>query len=523
MDVAHVVRAPWAEFALRDEDWVRWPLLCELASGASIPSPDSPPANGLELNQAKLAQCFKWLQEFNLAMHCLLPLVHFEAETSDTTMLFGQFKLSAMIGACRGLIFQVLKKGLWDDCLKRTQRSGVSLEMTLNRPKAMRHRAAGLVDTEARTTLFGQAFRQLNSSENHHFRRSDNVYYVKFLGENAEDAGGPYRETFAQYASELHSAQIPMMLRTANAAHNVGVGREKWVVNPSAFASVRLRRRMFTFLGKVMGASVRSKDFLALDLAGLLWKLVVNDGVSVDDLEGVDKMLVQSMSKMRSIDQVGVTEDMFEDIVLETFTTLSTDNRVVEIKPHGASIAVTFSTRVEFADLVEHFRLHEFDTVVRYVQEGLAKVLPLNLMSLFTATEFESMVCGCPEVDVDLLAQCTEYSSCAATDMHIVWFWSTLRKFSHEERSAFLRFVWGRSRLPHSVAEFPQWFKLQSFNKSPADTYLPVAHTCFFALELPSYTSEELLMKKLLYAIYNCQEIDADGDSVAANQLGWEE
>ncbi|RHY69097.1 hypothetical protein DYB30_006464, partial [Aphanomyces astaci] len=65
MDVAHVVRAPWAEFALRDEDWVRWPLLCELASGASIPSPDSPPANGFELNQAKLAQCFKWLQEFN--------------------------------------------------------------------------------------------------------------------------------------------------------------------------------------------------------------------------------------------------------------------------------------------------------------------------------------------------------------------------------------------------------------------------------------------------------------------------
>ncbi|KAF0700480.1 Aste57867_9009 [Aphanomyces stellatus] len=511
MDSAHLLRAAWTEFALHDDDWVRWPLLCVMASGAT-PTPDATS----EFNQDALAHRFKWLQEFNLAMHRILPLTCF-----DTGAPAGS--LSAMISGCRGLIFQTLKKGLWDDCLKLTQRSGVSLEMTLNRPKAMRHRATGLVDVEARTTLFAQAFRQLNASENHHFRRSDNVYYVKFLGENAEDAGGPYRETFAQYAAELHSAQLPMLQRTPNAAHNVGLGREKWVVNPTAFHSVRLRRRILAFLGKLMGASVRSKDYFALDLAGLMWKLMVNEDAAMEDLEALDKMLVQSMSKMRSIDQLGVTEEMFEDIVLETFTTLATDGRVVEIKPHGAGLAVTFATRIEFADLVEQFRLHEFDAVVQYIQEGLAKVLPLNLMSLFTALEFESMVCGSPEVDVDLLVQGTEYSSCAATDPHIVWFWNTLRKFSHEERSAFLRFVWGRSRLPHTVAEFPQWFKLQSFNKAPADSYLPVAHTCFFALELPAYSSEELLVKKLLYAIYNCQEIDADGDSVAANQLGWEE
>ncbi|CAK4666319.1 unnamed protein product [Aphanomyces euteiches] len=387
----------------------------------------------------------------------------------------------------------------------------------------MRQRASGLVDSDARTTLFAQAFRQLNSSDNHHFRRHDNVYYVKFMGENAEDAGGPYRETFAQYASELHSPQIPMFLQTPNAAHNVGLEREKWVVNPSAFSSVRLRRRIFEFLGKLMGACVRSKDYFALNLVGLVWKLLVNEETNLDDLEALDKMLVQSMSKMRTIDQLGVTESMFEDIVLETFTTLSTDNRVVELKPGGAAIPVTFHSRLEFADLVEHFRLHEFDTVVKYIQAGLAKVLPVSLMGIFTGLEFELMVCGSPEVDIDLLAQCTEYSSCSATDQHVVWVWNTLRKFSHEERSAFLRFVWGRSRLPHTAAEFPQSFKLQSFNKSPADTYLPVAHTCFFAIEVPAYSSEELLAKKLIYAIYNCQEIDADGDSLAANQLGWDD
>ncbi|KAG9403599.1 hypothetical protein AC1031_006240 [Aphanomyces cochlioides] len=510
-DTNHILRAPWSDFTLRDEDWVRWPLLCEMATGSSSSSDSMN-----EINQETLALRFKWLQEFNSAIHRVLPYTQFVTDICPLS-------LQSMIFSCRGLIFHALKKSIWDDCLKRTQRSGVSLEMTLNRPKAMRQRASGLVDSDARTTLFAQAFRQLNSSDNHHFRRHDNVYYVKFMGENAEDAGGPYRETFAQYASELHSPQIPMFLQTPNAAHNVGLEREKWVVNPSAFSSARLRRRIFEFLGKLMGACVRSKDYFAMNLVGLVWKLLVNEETNLDDLEALDKMLVQSMSKMRTIDQLGVTESMFEDIVLETFTTLSTDNRVVEIKPGGAAIPVTFHSRLEFADLVEHFRLHEFDTVVKYIQAGLAKVLPISLMGIFTGLEFELMVCGSPEVDIELLIQCTEYSSCSATDLHVVWFWNTLRKFSHEERSAFLRFVWGRSRLPHTAAEFPQSFKLQSFNKSPADTYLPVAHTCFFAIEVPAYSSEELLAKKLIYAIYNCQEIDADGDSLAANQLGWDD
>ena len=234
------------------------------------------------------------------------------------------------------------------------------------------------------------------------------------------------------------------------------------------------------------------------------------------------------MQKMRTIDKYGVTPDMFEDIVMETFTTLSADHRVVPLKRDGASLAVTFATRGEYADLVESYRMHEFDVQAAALLRGLAKVLPAKLLPLFTGAELEFMVCGTPEIDVALLQKCTEYSSCSASDPHIVWFWQVLESFSHEDRAAFLRFVWGRSRLPATADDFPQWFKLQSFNNkqqpgTSIDGYLPVAHTCFFAVDLPPYTSEQVLRDKLLYAIYNCQEIDADGDSVAANQLGWEE
>ena len=43
-----------------------------------------------------------------------------------------------------------------------------------------------------------------------------------------------------------------------------------------------------------------------------------------------------------------------------------------------------------------------------------------------------------------------------------------------------------------------------------ADDCLPMSATCFFQLFLPEYSSEEILRTRLLYAIYNCEAIDAD-------------
>ena len=40
---------------------------------------------------------------------------------------------------------------------------------------------------------------------------------------------------------------------------------------------------------------------------------------------------------------------------------------------------------------------------------------------------------------------------------------------------------------------------------------LPASHTCGFTLDLPAYSSEAALSRKLLFAITHCQNIDTDG------------
>lgn len=41
-----------------------------------------------------------------------------------------------------------------------------------------------------------------------------------------------------------------------------------------------------------------------------------------------------------------------------------------------------------------------------------------------------------------------------AHDKLVQWFWEILSEFTNQERSLFLRFVWGRTRLPRTIEDF---------------------------------------------------------------------
>ena len=66
------------------------------------------------------------------------------------------------------------------------------------------------------------------------------------------------------------------------------------------------------------------------------------------------------------------------------------------------------------------------------------------------------------------------------------------------EQSGFIRFAWGRSRLP-PASDFTTKKKLTRLGTPGAR--LPVAHTCFFSVELPEYGTEEEMRTGLLTAI----------------------
>lgn len=54
-------------------------------------------------------------------------------------------------------------------------------------------------------------------------------------------------------------------------------------------------------------------------------------------------------------------------------------------------------------------RLHEFDAQIAAVRAGIARVVPVPLLSLFTPYELETMVCGSPDIPLNLLKSVATY------------------------------------------------------------------------------------------------------------------
>jgi len=250
-----------------------------------------------------------------------------------------------------------------------------------------------------------------------------------------------------------------------------------------------------------------------------VWKQLVCEPITEDDVNAHAVLSFKILETIRNIEkEPDITPELFNQELDLYFTTIGSDQKTYPLVPGGGSKKVTWENRLEFASALKKFRLEEFRQQCEAMRRGLATVVPYRILSLFTWRQLELECCGRPDMDIDLLEQNTNYDSCSKDDPHIQFFWKMIReKFDNEERAAFLSFVWGRRRLPLTSQGFDRNFKISRMSNcdSNPDSYLPVSHTCFFSLDLPKYSSLEVMHQKMLYAITHCVAIDADDTSNA--------
>eukprot|EP01016_Furgasonia_blochmanni_P041212 TRINITY_DN5323_c0_g1_i4.p1 TRINITY_DN5323_c0_g1~~TRINITY_DN5323_c0_g1_i4.p1 ORF type:complete len:177 (-),score=49.66 TRINITY_DN5323_c0_g1_i4:511-1041(-) len=159
-------------------------------------------------------------------------------------------------------------------------------------------------------------------------------------------------------------------------------------------------------------------------------------------------------------------------------------------------------------------RLHESRKQMDAVRRGFFSVVPECVVSLCLVKEIETMVCGSFEIDIKFLKENT--NSYDEDDEVNKWFWEVLEEFSQEDRRAYLRFTWGRSRLPLTSEDFGDHHSIERIDGG--DSSYPVSHTCFFQIDLPRYTSKEILAERLRYAIHNCLAIDGDDTEIIEDE-----
>lgn len=255
-----------------------------------------------------------------------------------------------------------------------------------------------------------------------------------------------------------------------------------------------------------MGIAIRTGSPLSLNLAEPVWKQLAGMDLTPADLTEIDRDYVPGLLCIRD---ACPNEPFFQNLEMP-FSTPSSCGADVPLSTKYKEI--TYENRLEYVRLALNFRLHEFDEQVKAVRDGMSKVVPVPLLSLFSGYELETMVCGSPDIPLFLLKSVATYKGIDSTAPLIQWFWEVMEDFTNQERSLFLRFVWGRTRLPRTIADFRgRDFVIQIIDKySPPDHFLPESYTCFFLLKMPRYSCKHVLQQKLKYAIHFCKSIDKD-------------
>jgi len=296
------------------------------------------------------------------------------------------------------------------------------------------------------------------------------------------------------------------MIPTPNAKDGCGEHRDCWVLAPAAAAPVGLR--MLRFLGALLGLALRTGSLLPLDWPPHLWRRLVGEERGLEDLWAVDvhtHLVVTSLREDPTL--VACLDWSYPDI----------GGREQPLKP-GRSGPVAPEDAAEFLEALVRSRLKYDGAGVEALRAGMSLVVPTELLQLWTWRDLQRSICGDRRFDIAALRAHTVYTNCQAGDATVKMLWSALEGFSDAERAQFLRFVWGRARLPLSL-EWDQKFQLAMVGAD--DERLPMSHTCFFQLDLPRYSREEILTERLRFAMNSCITIDSDGQP--RTFINWDE
>ncbi|KAJ1611708.1 SPRY and HECT domain-containing protein [Cryptosporidium canis] len=545
------------------------------------------------------------------------------------------FRLSWLKMMKRYLSFS-MKEVLINLCLELTESSDADgkIRVSINRPRSIfgNKKIKNSTDKFGLDTVFGQLYSILEKIPFNRFRCKKRPWYVIYEGEGGIDAGGIYRDLLSHLCIELQSERLQLFVLCPN-SNGYGDDQFFFVPNPSLGvnthaslndvadgSSNNLSRNcvcckhniydsLYAFVGRLMGISIRTQIPLNLDIPTIIWKLILGENASLSDLKQIDWYSAKFYEKLKYIESIWEASNNMHETnrrqILEEFhsldlrwSCLNVNGEVVELKNGGERLPVGIDELGEYCRVYREFKLErEFLHATNNIRKGITNIVPEVVLELQTHEELEKLICGSPSIDVDLLKQHTKYSGYSPNDEIICWLWDIISEMTAVQQQRFLRFVWGRSRLPNRGAQWENNMEIvraygnndsiynematmvennqtheinesehtngvynsltnlhledeffgdnnDSLNNiSPNETYftqravsnisqgstawrwreddglLPTSHTCFFQLELPMYSSKEVLRERLLYAI--TEGITIDIDNVASSTI-WE-
>lgn len=314
---------------------------------------------------------------------------------------------------------------------------------------------------------------------------------ITFVGEEGIDSGGLTKEWYMEVSRELQKASAGLFQES----DSDGKFTE---LKPCALGNKRGNERC-RLVGKFIGKALFDRQLLDLRWPDATYKHLIGAPVDMHDLAQVDSSLAQSLRWMRTNDITGALFETFSVMVQLKATGPPEEIDLVE---GGRDMDVTEGNKVEYIEKMIQFRTrYRVNEQIEELFKGIRTLVPLSLLQPFSWSEVRMLLNGQPYINVDEIRAYTIYDGYQPDDLPVLWLWQAIREFAAADRGLALAFITGCSKVPLDGYNPP----FQICKMVGDVTALPRGQTCFNQIQLPVYSSYEVLVEKLVYAMKNTE------------------
>ncbi|CAI5667999.1 unnamed protein product [Oreochromis niloticus] len=262
-------------------------------------------------------------------------------------------------------------------------------------------------------------------------------------------------------------------------------------------------QRFFLF-GVLCGLALYNQCIVHLPFPLVLFKKLLGVRPSLEDLIEFNPSVGESLQY--------ILEDYKDDDLenLDMYFSINWDGKEIDLDPESPEKLVTSQNKKEFVDAYVN---HAFNTSVENVfqefKRGFFLVCECDLVKLFRPKELQEVMVGKAFSDWEKLKQNTHYEGEYSADHPTIqMFWEVFDELTENQKKAFLWFVTGFDRVPIlGMDKIKMQVKVKEVKDLSYDQYYPETHTCFSTLELPLYSTKEIMQTKLTEALSNNKRI----------------
>lgn len=310
-----------------------------------------------------------------------------------------------------------------------------------------------------------------------------------------EEATGPgvLREWFSLICREIFNPANALFLCCPN-------DRRRFFPNPASGVNPG-HLSYFKFCGRVIGLALMHRVQIDMVLARTFFKQLAGLSISWEDTQDADPYLYSSCKKILEMDPDLLDEDLLGLTFVTEVEELGS-RKVMELCPGGRDLVVNSKNRHQYVKLL--IQCHFVTPVAEQIKcfaQGFSDLLGNSTLQQFLrALEPEDLDLMLYGKGHDLCVQDwkdhTEYHEYTEADNQIIWFWQVVSGMTMEQRRRLIFFSTSLTHLPpEGFSGLPSKFHIHKAHTNLS--WLPIAHTCFYQLVLPPYTSFEMMHARL--------------------------